>query len=170
MWNLLLGPVIGLLGSGITKWQEAKAEERKMSHELALRKADAELMAQEWAQRTKVAEVEAAAKVEVADAQAFQTAIQAEAQRYSAGIKANSAQAWLMYVLDFTRGIVRPGLTLYLCMLSTLIYLKAREAMPYVGADPAAAAKLVEDISVRVLVMTEAVVFFWFGTRSRGGK
>lgn len=168
--NLVAGPFIGLAGSALTKWQDAKAEERKMAHELAIRKADAEIMAQEWAQRTKVAEVEAEGKVEVEDSKAFAAAISAEAIRYSQGLKANTAQAWLMYILDFVRGMVRPSLTLYLCLLATLIYLQAREAMPTLGADPQGAADLVKDISLRVMTMTEAVVFFWFGTRKRGDK
>jgi hypothetical protein len=170
MWNLVLGPIIGLAGSGITKWLDQKAEAQKFTHELALRKADAELMAQEWAQRTKVAEVEAAGRVEVADSEAFGEAVKSEAIRYSAGVRANGKQAWLLFLLDFLRGIVRPGLTIYLCVIATMLYLDAAEVLKFQPIDPVKAQAQVELIQDKLLMMTEAVVMFWFGMRTKVGK
>lgn len=170
MWNLILGPVIGLVGSGLTKWLDQRAEDAKRAHELSMLRANAELMAQEWAQRTKVAEVEAAGKVEVADSEAFGEAVKAEAVRYSAGVKASSAQAWLLFLLDFMRGIVRPALTLYLCIIATMLYLDASDIVRGIPVDPVKAQAQVELIQDKLLMMTEAVVFFWFGLRSKSGK
>lgn len=170
MWNLILGPIIGLLGSGVTKWLDQRAEDSKRAHELAMLHANAELMAQEWAQRTKVAEVEAAGKVEVADSEAFGEAVKAEAIRYSAGVRASSAQAWLLFLLDFLRGIVRPALTLYLCVIATMLYLDAQSIIRFYPVDVAKAQAQVELIQDKLLMMTEAVVFFWFGLRSKAGK
>jgi hypothetical protein len=167
MLNLLLGPLVGLGGSVLTKWLDQKAEAQKQAHELALRKADAEMMAQEWAQRTKVAEVEAAGKVEAADSEAFGKAVEAEAVRYSAGVKASSAQAWLLFLLDFLRGIVRPALTLYLCIIATMVYLDSADIARNVPVDPQAAAAQVALIREKLLFMAEAVVMFWFGLRSK---
>lgn len=166
MWNLILGPVIGLVGSGLTKWLDQRAEDAKRAHELSMLRANAELMAQEWAQRTKVAEVEAAGKVEVADSEAFGEAVKAEAVRYSAGVKASSAQAWLLFLLDFMRGIVRPALTLYLCIIATMLYLDSKALAQHVPSDPNFAAAQVAEIRTRLLFMAEAVVMYWFGMRS----
>lgn len=170
MWNLLIGPLVGLGGSALTKWLDNRAEEGKRAHELAMVKANAELMAQEWAQRTKVAEVEAAGRVEVADSEAFGEAVRAEAQRYSAGVKANGPQAWLLFLLDFLRGIVRPALTLYLCVIVTMLYLDSQEVSSHLPQDPALAQAQVAMIREKLLFMTEAVVMFWFGMRTKSSK
>ena len=50
---------------------EREEAKDRMAHELAMRDKDAAIMAQEWAQRTKVAEVEGAAKAEVAGFEAM---------------------------------------------------------------------------------------------------
>ncbi len=70
-------------------------------------------------------------------------------------------------ILDFIRGSIRPGLTIYLCVLTTLIYVQTRTligtAMP-----PDQAAAIVKEIISTVLYLCSTTVCWWFAIR--GGR
>lgn len=59
-FGTIFGGIMGLLN----RKADMQAQKMKMDHELAMRDKDAAIMQQEWTARTKVAEVEGAAKVE----------------------------------------------------------------------------------------------------------
>lgn len=179
MWAELLssvlgGGVTGLLGAVVTKWSDYKtkkleieASRERFAHEVAMRKVDAELMAQEFAARVKVAETEAAGREAVADAEAFKTALTNEPKRYSDADKVTVGQNWAFVVLDLIRGSVRPLLTVYLCAITTMVYMQARALIgPGGAAIPAdEAVGLLRLIVNTVLYLTSSAVLFWFGTR-----
>lgn len=169
--SLLAGGLSGLLGKGIERYFDHKAKKlefeinnQKYAHEIALRKADAEIMAQEWAQRTKVAEIEAAAVVGVEDAKAFAVSLQDDPKKFYEG-KYSKAQAWLMVFLDFCRGFIRIGLTSYLCVLTTLIYIQAYRLLDVGFILPNMAYDLVKVIIDTVLYLTTLAVAWQFGSR-----
>lgn len=58
------GTIFGGLMGIVNRKVDLQADKQKQDHELAMRDKDAAIMAQEWAARTKVAEVEGAAMVE----------------------------------------------------------------------------------------------------------
>lgn len=152
--DLMFGGITGLIG-GIaekitaykTKQLEIELEKQKFANELALRKVDAEIMAQEWAARTKVADIEATAKVEVEDSKAFATSYQMEPKTY--GIK------WL----DALRGSIRPALTLYLCAVVTLMYMRTD------GGSINA-----QSVADTILYLSVTSVCWWFGSRGVKSK
>ena len=171
--SVLTGGATGLIGVGLQRFAEYKNKQleieielKKAASELEMRKADASIMAQEWAARTKVVEVQAEASASVAADQAFSQALLMEPKQYSQGITATPAQAWLMFILDFVRGFVRPGLTIYLCFITTVIYLKA-SGMVEAGMSQDRAYELVILIVNTVLYLTTTCVLFWFGTRNK---
>lgn len=145
----MFGGITGLIG-GIaekitaykTKQLEIELEKQKFANELALRKVDAEILAQEWAARTKVADIEATAQVETEDSKAFATSYQMEPQTY--GIK------WL----DALRGSIRPALTLYLCGIVTVMYLRTDG-----GTIDAQA------VANTILYLCVTATCWWFGSR-----
>ena len=147
--GIALSGIVGLFG-GIaekftaykTKKLELEAEQRRFEHEVQLRKVDAEIMAQEWAARTKVAEVEAEAVVEAENSKAFAASYQLEPKKY--GIK------WL----DALRGSIRPVLTLYLVVLTSIMYYRTDGGR----IDP-------QMVAEAILSMTVMVVGWWFGSR-----
>jgi hypothetical protein len=174
--GILTGGATGLLGVGIQRffdWMKLKQDIEKMrlqfDHDIALRKVDAEIMAQEWAARTKVAEVEAAGREAVADSQAFAASFQTEPARYSEGIKPTRGQGWLLVLLDVLRGIVRPGLTLYLCWIATMMYEESRAVLAL--ADLTTDTKLVMSVYTQIvftlLYLFTTCVLWWFGTRNK---
>lgn len=173
--SLLGGGVTGIIGTGITKYfelQTAKVElqrdDKRYAHDEAMKKADADIMAQEWAARTRIASVEAADHETQGDAAAFTTSQGNEPKRYSDGVTPSWSQAWLLFILDFLRGIVRPALTVYLCALTTRLYLEAHAILA--GKDilsPTEAADLVRLIVNTILYLTTTCILWWFGTRNK---
>ncbi len=161
-----LGSLFGLIGGAIDKYQERKLNEMKFKHELAMREVDAKILAQEWAARTKVAEVESAGREAVEDSKAFAESFRTEPQRYSEGVTPTAAQGWLLVILDFVRGVTRPGLTLYLCALTTLVYWEARRLMGP-GMTPEMAIGVLGQIISTILFLSTTCVTWWFGTRNK---
>lgn len=164
------GGITGLVGSITqhilefkTKKLELEANRDKYAHEESMVKAEAEVLAQEWAARTKVAEIESAAKVETADSAAFAASFN-EPARYAEHV--TDKQNWFMVGLDVLRGMVRPCLTLYLCAITTLLYLKAERLIP-AGLSSEQALGLVDQIINTILYLTTTCVLWWFGTRNK---
>ncbi len=159
----LLGGVVDKVFTYKTKKLEIEQNRERFAHEVNMRKADAEIMAQEWAARTKVADIESAAKVDVADAAAFSASFN-EPERYATNV--SEKQNWLMVGLDVARGIVRPGLTLYLCVLTTLLYVKAHNLVPSeIPTDQALG--MVTEIQNTIMYLTTTCILWWFGTRNK---
>lgn len=172
--NILSGGATGLIGVIAQRWADYKNRQldlqlaaQKYEHEIALRRVDAEIMAQEWAARTKVAEVEGASREAVADAQAFGESYKLEPTRYSEGVKPSRLQSWVLVLLDAFRGVIRPGLTLYLCVLTTLIYLQAKAVLGASELDTAASLEIWRVVVGTILYLTTTCVLWWFGTRNK---
>lgn len=163
--SILSGGVTGLLGAGIQRFADYKTKKLEGEIELAKRKIDLELTHAEAAARVKVAEVEGAAKVEVADAEAF-AASYVEPKIYSEGSQKNSAQVWLLLILDLIRGLVRPILTAYLVVLVTLVYLKAARLLNHDILLPTMAYDLVHTIVQTILYLGTTCVLWYFGVRN----
>lgn len=167
----LVGIIVQRIADHKNKKLDIEAAREKMAHEVALRKADAEIMAQEWAARTKVAEVEAASRESVAEAQAFAASFN-EPQMYSASVKPSKGQGWVFVFLDLLRGMVRPMLTVYLCVIVTLMYRHHLDIMREFGEriSPEQAVDMVQKITGTILYLTTTCVLWWFGTRNKAKK
>ena len=172
---ILGGGATGLLGVVFQRFADYKNRQldlqladKKNAQELAMRKADAEIMAQEWAARTKVAEVEAGAKVEVADAEAFAESFKMEPSQFSAGVKPTEGQGWILVLLDAFRGVIRPGLTVYLCAITTMVYFDSQALLTKAAFTEGQAFDMVKMIVGTILYLTTTCVLWWFGTRQRG--
>src|SRR5712691_113067 len=172
--SLFGGGLTGLIGSVIsnifnykTKKLDAEMQVQKYAQEIALKKADAEIMAQEWAARTKMAETEAKGREAEADAKAFEASFGQEPSRYSEDVKPTSAQGWLLILMDMFRAVVRPGLTVYLCVLTTMLYLDAHKLLKQTDFPQQDATALVTRIIGMILYLTTTCVLWWFGTRQK---
>ncbi len=164
--SVLGGGVTGLLGAVVTKFTEYKTAKLNAEHEIAMKQADAQIMAQEWAARTKVAEIEGQAKVDAVDAQSFGESYKLEPTRYSDPAVLDKRQEWLMVLLDFMRGAIRPSLTVYLCVLTTMIYWQAHKLLG-TNISQEQAVSLLNQIVNTVLYLTVTVVCWWFGVRTK---
>jgi hypothetical protein len=70
-------------------------------------------------------------------------------------------------LLDLFRGLVRPALTVYLCVLSTLIYYQARELIAQQPLKPDQALQIENLIVGTILYLTTTCVLWRFGTRNK---
>ncbi len=174
--SILSGGATGLLGVAFQRFfdflkvkQEIEMKRLDQAHEIALRRADAEIMAQEWAARTQVATIEAGSREAVAAENSFAASFAMEPKQYSARVKPGPVAGFLLVLLDFLRGIVRPGLTVYLCVITTLIYLEARAILAAIdwALDTAQAVSIHERIVATILYLTTTCVLWWFGTRNK---
>ena len=174
--GILSGGATGLLGVGIQRladyWNKKQDLEKlklQYDHEANMRDKDAAIMEQEWAARTKVAEVEGASREAVADAGAFAASFGMEPTRYSEGVKPGKVAGFLLVLLDAIRGIVRPGLTLYLCWIATMMYEESRAVLAI--ADLPTNTDLVmnvyQQIVFTLLYLFTTCVLWWFGTRNK---
>lgn len=162
----ILGVVAQRVADYKNKQLDLQLSQQKFNHELAMKQADAAIMREEFASRTQVANIEADSRVNVADSQAFAASFN-EPQKYSEGVKPSAGQGWMLVILDFIRGIVRPGLTLYLCALTTLIYVHAREQLKASPITPEHAHELVKLIIGTILYLFTSCLLWWFGSRNK---
>lgn len=152
--SLLSGGVTGLLGKGIERYFDHKAK-----------KLEAEIEERRFANQLRLAEVQGKAAVEVEDSKAFKASIESDkVDKFYEG-KYTKAQSWLMVVLDFCRGFVRIGLTGYLCVLTTMIYIKAEKLMSLDVLLAGMAYDLLSVIINTILYLTTLAVCWQFGSR-----
>ena len=175
--SVLSGGLTGLLGVGIQRFadfmnkrQDMAIMKLKFDQDLAMRKIDGEQMAQEWAQRTKVAQIEADATVAAAESAAFSKSFDMEPRMYSEKVKPNAFASIMLVLIDFVRGLIRPGLTVYLCVLTTLIYFQARDLLGDQTLTQAAALDLTAQVVSTVLYLTTTCVLWWFGVQNKQSR
>jgi len=173
--SIFAGGATGLLGVALQRYADYKKQQADLdlqkeqhAHDLAMKNADAEIAKQEWAARTQVARVEGEAKVGAAAEEAFAASFKLEPTRYSEGAAYTPNQAWLLVVLDFLRGLVRPGLTVYLCWITTQTYWEAQRLVAGYGIAMKAdeALGLLQLIVNTILYLTTTCCLWWFGTRN----
>lgn len=172
--STLAGGATGLAGVGLQRFFDflnRKADLQKtladQAHQLKMREVDLSIMQQEWAGRLKVAEREGATAENVAATAAFKETLFTEPERYSDASRLTKNQMWWMVALDFIRGIIRPALTVYLCVLTTLVYVQARQLLSKEDLTVQEAMELTRTIVGTILYLTTTVTLWWFGTQNK---
>jgi hypothetical protein len=175
--SIISGGATGIIGAAVSRYADYKnkqldvsMQKEKFSHEIELRHADARIMELEWSYKDKIAATEAQTHVEQYDSDAFKTALTSEPQRYSLVEKLTNSQNWLMVLLDFVRGAIRPGLTLYLCAITTVVYFQSSKIIANQTVSVQQAVDIYNQITATILYLCTTVVLFWFGCRAKGGK
>lgn len=160
---LLSGGATGILGTVIQRFFDTKAKKielemlnQKHQNDIALRRLDIEL-AQAGYKATEAK----------ADAEALAASYKTEAGWF-AGKNYSPKQQWLLIVVDVIRKLVRPGLTLYLCAITTIVYFKAERLLNGDIMLPGMAYDLVGQIIQTVLYLTATCITWWFGSRYKG--
>lgn len=176
---IFAGGATGLLGVAFQRFfdflhqrQVAALERDKMAHAVSMKKADAEIMREEWNQRTKIAQEEGQTQREVAETQAFAASILKEPERYAIGERPKGklgAWGWLLLALvDAVRGIIRPGLTLYLAWIATQVYEQSRALVAVLDLqETGPVLELHTHIVMTLLYLFTTCVLWWFGTRNK---
>lgn len=172
--SIISGGATGLLGVALQRWADLQKykldiqmKEKIMANDLAMKEMDIKMMEMESAAKVKVAQVEEVGQEAMTANNAFAASFN-EPQRYSSNVVPNNAQGWAFVLLDFIRGLVRPVLTVYLCLVTTLVY---RHAVFFLdtttGMTAEQALGLVKLIVSTVLYLTTTCVLWYFGTRNK---
>jgi hypothetical protein len=172
--SVLSGGATGLIGTALqsvyqykTRKLDIELEKSKAANELEQRKLDIEMQKQEWASRTQIAQITTAGEVDKADAETLAASYQLEPQQYSEKSLLSHGQEWVMVLLDAIRAIIRPGLTIYLCVLTSLIYFQTRGLIQTNQGDSFA---LLEKLVNTILYLFTTIVCWYFGTRNKNSK
>lgn len=152
--SLFGGGLTGLLGSAIGKYFDFKNK-----------KLDIQLEQSKFEHEQALAQLQYTAQVEVKDSEAFKSAVESEPKKYYEGTEYTPTQRWFALGLDFVRGLVRPFLTIYLCVLTTFIYIKAARLLNGDVILPGMAYGLINQIIQTILYLCTTAVCFWFGSR-----
>lgn len=185
--SVLSGGATGLLGIFIQRFFDAKSKAQdiqviKLNHDnaLALRRIDIEVSKMEWEGRLQVADREAQAEELRALAEERSRLVEAEERSYAASLDADRAtyltadaqkkNKWaviLMGIVDFSRGMVRPCLTLYLVALAHVMFNWARNIAATKGVELTAVEvkEIIMTIITTLLYLATVAVVWWFGTR-----
>lgn len=153
--SLLSGGLTGLIGKGVERYFDHKS--KKLEFEIEAKRFEYQLALQQAVGK---------AAVEVEDSKAFKASIESDdVDKFYEG-KYSRGQGWLMVFLDFCRGFIRIGLTAYLCILTTLVYIKAEKLMQMDILLPGAAYDIVTLIINTILYLTTLACCWQFGSRA----
>jgi hypothetical protein len=183
--DVLLGGLTGLLGNAVTGIMNYKTMKLKMTHERDMVKLETEAMKEEAKMQIEVTKAEIEGAVELADTQAYIASQKSgNTQMFSEKFLdlLFSVKGWMRFIsipfaviiaflfsiVDFLRGFMRPGLTLYLTGVTTVITWMAWEILQKngIGSLTAAEAKeIFQQVISIVIYLTVSCVTWWFGDR-----
>ena len=175
------GGLLGLIGTGFKSWQERKENDAQREHSLQLRKLDQEDMRLEAELALKQTEIAISGQVQIVDkeAQAAQdvAATQLQAVSYTQD-KASYARidhlkGWwgtfwqgLLAFVDVIRGVMRPGITLYLLALCSIMAWELYTLVNTAGLLNANQVwPLYQQLVNTMVFLTTTAVTWWFGSR-----
>jgi hypothetical protein len=173
--NVLSGGVTSLIGVGMKSFFDYKNKKLDFEQAIALKKADAEIMALEWQGRDKVAATETAGAVAVAEQASFQASYRSEEKNLLGGMK--RPEGWigrqvfypLIYFLlgltEVIKGIIRPGMALYLTGFATTMAVAVHQAMQTAVTD-AQVYELARQIVNTGLYLWTTCVLWYYGVRN----
>jgi hypothetical protein len=182
--SIITGGATGLLGviaqRAFDAWgkrQELDRLRASWDHDAVMKDKDAAIMAAEWASRTKISATEgetargvastnADAAKDVAESNAFAESLKTQAIHYSEGKQTGTFATGCLVLLDMFSGLVRPLLTVYLCALTTYIWLQVRSLLGAEDLSSAEALALWRTVIDTILYLTTTCVLWWFGTRT----
>lgn len=158
MWQLILGPIVGFLGSTVQKYFEQKEKAADRAHELAIMDREAD-----YADRRLKVEQEMA--VEKADAAAFGASYRyANDQLLPAGQKLTRGQTWLALLIDAFTKLIRPATTTWYQVAVAGVF--AWCAWKVGGKiDQAVASQIMKEVIFSIIGLAETTLLWWYGIR-----
>lgn len=177
--GVMSGGATGLIGIIIQQWGDHK----KRSHDLDVMKQQhaqtLELKRLEGEQQERMADraadsaealatIQAAARAEEMASADYQSSVDNDRARY---LSADAQKRWyvvlMMGVVDFLRGIIRPGITIYCMVLLTMLLFWVRDMWlrAQLPLTPDDTKKLVLEIIGTTTYLVVTTVVWWFGRR-----
>lgn len=185
--DILLGGVTGLVGNIITGVMKYKNQKLQFQHEARMVALETAAMREEAKMKIAITKAEIEGAVELADAHAYtQTLKAADKQLFSDqwierlfkvqgkfgsffAIPVATLLATGFAFVDWLRGIMRPALTIYLTVMSSIITYMAWTIMQQHGIEHLtadAALGIYNQTTSIVIYLTVSCVTWWFGDRT----
>lgn len=177
--SVLSGGVTSLLGVGLKSYFDFKNKKLDFEQAIKLKEADANIMKLEWEGRDKVAVTEAAAAAEVSANNAFAKSYDLEPKSYVTDMKPptgkfGSVIAAIVYMmlgmLDFIKGIIRPGMALYLTVFATMTAAAVRQEMRSHPITDDQAYTIAMQVVSTMLYLWTTCVLWYFGARNNASQ
>lgn len=182
--GVLSGGATGLIGIIVQRWFDNKKQKNdlelvKLNHEnaIALARIESESAKQVATVRADadmaVARSDENARADEAAAKSLVASYEHDKATYG-GAKAVGRKGWvgglaalMMTTVDFLRGSIRPGMTVYLCYVVTVLFYWAKDLAQQNGvtlSQPQIENLLLQIVATILYVFT-TVTLWWFGTR-----
>jgi hypothetical protein len=185
MLETILGGLTGLLGSIVTGFLNYKTLKVKNEHEEKMVALETAAMKEEAKMQIAIKKAEIEGEVELADAQAYIEGQKAGNQKafsdqwidklfsIEGKLRFVSTPAALLLAMafgfvDFLRGLMRPGLTLYLTGMTTVITWMAWDIMQKHGLDTMTVQQAIDiyhQVITIVIYLTVTCICWWFADR-----
>lgn len=183
--DVLLGGVTGLLGNLVTGWMNHKTTKLSNEHEQKMVALETAAMKEESKMQIAISKAEIEGAVELADSAAYMESIKV-------GNKKMFSEKWIDRLfnvegkvgkffaiplgvilamgfgfVDWLRGVMRPGITLYLTIMTTVITYMAWKLIQDHGAGMTVddAVEIYKQTTSIVIYLTVSCVTWWFGDR-----
>lgn len=178
--SLFGGGITGLLGGVLTRIADYFTIKQKNSHEVEMSKLELEQTKLEADRDIIIAKDRTMSDREIAETEAIIKSHEFDKASYvssavldNVSAKTKAVIAVMMALVDFVRGMTRPGLTLYLCVVTTWLAITAYEILE--KADQAALSGaelggLLKMITHGIVYLTATAVSWWFASRSKMGS
>lgn len=160
------GAIVGLLGSWLTKREERRNLEIKLTHDANM----ADIRRQEAAIESEHELAMADKQVERAQIEGAIALNEAEVSAFKEGLKEQQVMYQVKWV-DGIRGLMRPLITLYLLVLATYITWQIGN---YIGGvkqlDKDIMSQLYTDTIMQIFFLVTTAVTWWFGSRPSSAR
>ncbi len=170
--SLLSGGLLGVLGSIFTNLFDFFKKKQDDSQALALRKLDMEMMDKEYSYRENLATTEMETELQKSADTLVAASFAMDKSTYANKSKMGTFGNLLMVIVDFCRGITRPGLTLYMVWEVRCLRVDTESIIQAAGIqaiDTAQALAIYNNIVDMILFLACASFTWWFGTRIKQG-
>lgn len=165
------GGLTGLLGSLVNTIGDYFKAKQQYAHDEKMAEIETKHLEMEINRDVIVAKEEATARMEEAEARVQEASYEADERKYlpSSAVKQHIVVVILMAIVDFVRGMTRPGLTIYLCIVTTWLASMVFKIWGASGGtlDQEQAFELIQIIVLGILYVTFTAIGWWFGSRSK---
>jgi len=158
----LLGTSLSMLGDHFKRQQDLEMKRLDNAHEM-------EVMKFEWGSRERIAITEADAAMDVQDGKTFAASYNMEPKRYAPLKGMNPVIKFLLGIVDFWRGLIRPAMTTYLVVIVTMMYWQFLGFMEQEGVvlKETFIVQIVTHIVYSIVYLAMTCTLWWFGTRNK---
>lgn len=166
--SLISGGLLGLIGTICTNLFDHFKKKQDINKEISLRELDIKMMDKEYQFREGIAQMHMETAMKTSADALMAASYEADKAAYSQKGKMGVFSTLLMVMVDFCRGMTRPGLTLYMAWEVHCLRIETSVILSGAGMevlDTAQALMIYGRIVDMILFLASASFTWWFGTR-----